>query len=105
VRVPGRNVVDAAHDFLPATPLDPHYVEWLATKIGPDSAKAAQLLRRASAIGRLCRRSARFVLPLSAFALGARRRCSELHLDPESPAADTRGSFHAVRRPSCSTFL
>ena len=32
VRVPDRNVVAAAHDFLPATPLDPHYVEWLATK-------------------------------------------------------------------------
>jgi hypothetical protein len=32
VRVPDRNVVDAAHDFLPATPLDPNYVQWLATK-------------------------------------------------------------------------
>jgi len=32
VRVPDQNVVDAAHEFLPDTPLDPHYIEWLATK-------------------------------------------------------------------------
>ena len=32
VRVPDRSVVDAAHDFLPETPLDPDYLEWLATK-------------------------------------------------------------------------
>jgi hypothetical protein len=31
-RVPDRNVVDAAQAFLPATPLDPRYLEWLATK-------------------------------------------------------------------------
>jgi hypothetical protein len=31
-REPDRSVVDAAHEFLPATPLDPDYLEWLATQ-------------------------------------------------------------------------
>jgi hypothetical protein len=31
VRMPGRDVVRAAYEFLPATPLDPHYLGWLAT--------------------------------------------------------------------------
>ena len=32
VRASDRDVVDATHDFLPATPLDPRYLEWLAAR-------------------------------------------------------------------------